>query len=77
MAGNVEQDLASGTVTESTKQAPAAQTAFPHADAAKKAEEIAMKAHAEVNAKALPIRQCLEHTVVPLLMQGTQLTGAC
>jgi protein dpy-30 len=45
---------------------------FPNPDAAKKAEEVAAKAHAEINTKAMPARQYLDHTVVPLLMKGMQ-----
>jgi protein dpy-30 len=46
--------------------------AFPTADAAKKVEETAKKAKVEASAKAMPSRQYLESSVVPILMQGMQ-----
>lgn len=50
--------------------AGSAQPAFPHPDAAKKVEEAATKAAADVEAKALPVRQWLEQNVVPTIYQG-------
>jgi hypothetical protein len=45
-------------------------SAQPHPDAARRAEEAALKATSEINAKALPVRQYLEHSVVPVVFQG-------
>lgn len=50
--------------------AGATQAAFPHPDAAKKVEEAATKASADVEAKALPVRQWLEQHIVPTIYQG-------
>ena len=55
-----------------TKPAKQPAPAFPQADAAKKAEQVAKKAKIEVSEKAVPTRQYLESTVVPILMQGMQ-----
>lgn len=41
--------------------------AFPHPDAAKKVEEAAAKSSAQVNTKALNVRQWLESAVVPVV----------
>lgn len=56
----------------SPKPAKQPAPAFPQADAAKKAEQVAKKAKTEVSEKAVPTRQYLESTVVPVLMQGMQ-----
>lgn len=56
------------------KEQPASQTqaapAFPHPDAAKKVEDAANKTAAQVNTKALSVRQWLESAVVPVVYQG-------
>lgn len=53
------------------KEQPASQTqaapAFPHPDAAKKVEDAANKTAAQVNTKALSVRQWLESAVVPVV----------
>ena len=55
---------------EESAAATAPQAAFPHPDAAKKVEEAATKASADVEAKALPVRQWLEQHIVPTIYQG-------
>lgn len=45
---------------------------FANAEAAKAAEKAALKTHKQINTNAMPIRQYLEATVVPILMQGMQ-----
>jgi protein dpy-30 len=63
---------AAGTKSTAGDAAAATATtpAFPHPDAAKKVEEVANKAAAEVEAKALPVRQWLEQHMVPTIYQG-------
>jgi protein dpy-30 len=57
---------------DETQANAAAAPAFTPADAAKRAEEAAQKAHAESGSKNVTSRQYLETSVVPLLMQGMQ-----
>lgn len=58
-------------VAAPAKEQPAPQTqpapAFPHPDAAKKVEDAANKSSAQVNTKALSVRQWLESAVVPVV----------
>eukprot|EP01025_Chloroclados_australasicus_P055425 TRINITY_DN6707_c0_g2_i1.p2 TRINITY_DN6707_c0_g2~~TRINITY_DN6707_c0_g2_i1.p2 ORF type:complete len:183 (+),score=22.19 TRINITY_DN6707_c0_g2_i1:161-709(+) len=66
------EDAAAMQTEEAAPKAPA--PVFPHPDAAKKAEQAATQAsaHTDANAKAANVRQYLEQTVVPLLLQGMQ-----
>lgn len=54
-----------------SKEQPAPETqtapAFPHPDAAKKAEDAANKSSVQVTTKALSVRQWLESAVVPVV----------
>ncbi|GMH41779.1 hypothetical protein BSKO_09689 [Bryopsis sp. KO-2023] len=45
---------------------------FENPEAAKTAQKAAINVHAKVNTQALSVRQYLESTVVPILMQGMQ-----
>lgn len=45
---------------------------IPNAEAVKAAEKAALNMHKKVSSQAAPIRQYLESSVVPLLMQGLQ-----
>ena len=65
-------DEAGPSQPEKAEPAKKPAPAFPQADAAKKAEQVAKKAKTEVSEKAVPTRQYLESTVVPVLMQGMQ-----
>lgn len=63
-------------VSEQPESNESAQTvavpALPNADAVKQAEKAAVNVHKKISNQAAPIRQYLEGTVVPLLMQGLQ-----
>lgn len=60
---------------------PAAQSqpapAFPHPDAAKKVEDAAAKVSAQVNTKALSVRQWLESAVVPVVRSCERMSNPC
>jgi protein dpy-30 len=70
-------DMTDATATEVaaelvSKQEAAELPSFSDPEAAKAAEKAALNTHKKVAVQALPIRQYLEATVVPILMQGMQ-----
>jgi protein dpy-30 len=62
---------AEGTVEGSSKP-EVTLPQFSNPEAAKAAEKAAVSTHKKLSTESMPIRQYLEATVVPILMQGMQ-----